>query len=116
MPDSYEDLHLTAHTYEVPVYVRNPSGSSVPLQLYLLYKSGLLFRRSHVRWPGSHLPEYRVLLTTGLCGGFTTFSTFSNDGVILLKQGLYGLFFTYFILSITLGVVAAIVGGVIGGK
>ena len=60
--------------------------------------------------------EYRVLLTTGLCGGFTTFSTFSNDGVILLKQGLYGLFFTYFILSITLGVVAAIVGGVIGGK
>lgn len=30
--------------------------------------------------------EYRVLLTTGLCGGFTTFSTFSNDGVILLKS------------------------------
>jgi CrcB protein len=60
--------------------------------------------------------EYRVLLTTGLCGGFTTFSTFSNDGVILLKQGLYGLFFTYFILSITLGVIAAIAGGVIGGK
>ena len=57
-----------------------------------------------------------VRLTTGLCGGFTTFSTFSNDGVILLKQELYGLFFTYFILSITLGVIAAIAGGVIGGK
>ncbi|WP_294606221.1 fluoride efflux transporter CrcB [uncultured Bacteroides sp.] len=58
--------------------------------------------------------EYRVLLTTGLCGGFTTFSTFSNDGVTLLKQGLYGLFFTYFILSIVLGVLAAIAGGAMG--
>ena len=30
--------------------------------------------------------EVRMLLTTGLCGGFTTFSTFSNDGLILMKQ------------------------------
>ena len=29
--------------------------------------------------------EVRLLLTTGLCGGFTTFSTFSNDGLILIK-------------------------------
>ena len=29
--------------------------------------------------------EVRILLTTGLCGGFTTFSTFSNDGLILIK-------------------------------
>ena len=29
-----------------------------------------------------HLPfEFRLFLTTGLCGGFTTFSTFSSDGV-----------------------------------
>ena len=30
--------------------------------------------------------EVRLLLTTGLCGGFTTFSTFSNDGLILIKK------------------------------
>lgn len=36
--------------------------------------------------------EIRMLLTTGLCGGFTTFSTFSNDGVIMLKQGFLGEF------------------------
>jgi fluoride exporter len=24
-------------------------------------------------------PEWRIFLTTGLCGGFTTFSTFSHD-------------------------------------
>lgn len=36
--------------------------------------------------------EVRMLLTTGLCGGFTTFSTFSNDGLIMIKQGFYGMF------------------------
>lgn len=39
--------------------------------------------------------EVRMLLTTGLCGGFTTFSTFSNDGLIMIKQGFYGMFILY---------------------
>ena len=37
-------------------------------------------------------PEMRLLLTAGFCGGFTTFSTFSNDGLTLLKGGFYGTF------------------------
>ncbi len=55
--------------------------------------------------------DIRLLLTTGLCGGFTTFSTFSNDSLILLKQGLHGLFLLYVVLSVALGVAAAILGG-----
>ncbi len=55
--------------------------------------------------------DIRLLLTTGLCGGFTTFSTFSNDSLILLKQGLHGLFLLYIVLSVALGVAAAMLGG-----
>ena len=55
--------------------------------------------------------DIRLLLTTGLCGGFTTFSTFSNDSMILLKQGLHGLFLLYVVLSVALGVAAAMLGG-----
>ncbi|WP_373735631.1 fluoride efflux transporter CrcB, partial [Bacteroides heparinolyticus] len=33
--------------------------------------------------------ETRILLTTGLCGGFTTFSTFTHDGLVLIRQGFY---------------------------
>ena len=58
--------------------------------------------------------EVRMLLTTGLCGGFTTFSTFSNDGLILMKQGFYGLFATYTLLSILLGIFAALGGSIVG--
>lgn len=58
--------------------------------------------------------EVRMLLTTGLCGGFTTFSTFSNDGLIMIKQGFYSLFILYTLLSIVLGVIAALAGGAFG--
>ena len=63
---------------------------------------------------GNLSPELRLLLTTGLCGGFTTFSTFSNDGLILIKQEFYGMFALYTLLSITLGVLAAFAGGAFG--
>jgi CrcB protein len=58
-------------------------------------------------------PEVRLFLTTGLCGGFTTFSTFSNDGIALLKGGFYGTFLLYVLLSVSIGVAAAMAGGVL---
>ena len=59
-----------------------------------------------------HFPfEVRLFLTTGLCGGFTTFSTFSSDGIGLLKGEFYGTFITYTLLSIAIGLTAVVAGG-----
>lgn len=58
--------------------------------------------------------EMRLFLTTGLCGGFTTFSTFSHEGLSLLKDGFYGTFLLYALLSIGLGLAAVLLGGFIG--
>lgn len=57
--------------------------------------------------------ETRLLLTTGLCGGFTTFSTFSQDSVLLLKQGYYGSLTLYLLLSLVLGIGAAFLGAIL---
>ena len=54
--------------------------------------------------------EARLFLTVGLCGGFTTFSTFSNESLFLFKEGLYGTFALYVILSIVLGILAVLAG------
>ena len=39
-------------------------------------------------WPGDGLQErHRLFLATGLCGGFTTFSTFSHQTLEMLRVG-----------------------------
>ena len=47
-------------------------------------------------------------------GGFTTFSTFSNEGIALMQSGCYALYAAYAVLSILLGLAAVVAGMYIG--
>ena len=55
-------------------------------------------------------PEWRLFLTTGLCGGYTTFSTFSYESVQLLNDGEYSYVVLYATASVVLGIFATILG------
>lgn len=55
-------------------------------------------------------PVMRAFLTTGLCGGYTTFSTFSYETVDLLRGGLYVRAGAYVASSVALGLVGAFAG------
>jgi CrcB protein len=54
--------------------------------------------------------EVRVFLTVGICGGFTTFSTFSLDAYVLMQRGEWGPAAAYILASVVLSI-AALVGG-----
>ena len=54
--------------------------------------------------------QLRLLLGVGLLGGFTTFSAFSLELVLLIERGQLGLAVLYCLLSVTLGVCGLFVG------
>lgn len=60
--------------------------------------------------------EAKLLLTTGLCGGFTTFSTFTSENLALLRTGDYVTFALYTTLSIVLGLAMVWLGMWLGEK
>ena len=59
--------------------------------------------------------EWRLFLITGICGGYTTFSSFSFESIGLIRQGNYTYFFMYVLGSVILGLLATVAGIVIIG-
>ena len=57
--------------------------------------------------------ELRLLLMVGLCGGFTTFSTFTGENLMLMRSGQFLPLFIYTVLSVLLGFLAVYAGFVI---
>ena len=54
--------------------------------------------------------EWRLFLMVGLCGGFTTFSTFTNENLMLLHNGQIISILLYTGLSLLLGFTAVYLG------
>ncbi len=55
-------------------------------------------------------PRIVLFLKVGICGGFTTFSSFTLESADLIKSGKMQLAVIYTILSIILGVLAVFAG------
>jgi CrcB protein len=79
--------------------IENVSGSLV---------MGLLV--GYFAFRGGLSQHWQLFLTTGILGGYTTFSSFSLDAALLYERGELGLAALYVLLSVTLAI-----GGLFAG-
>jgi fluoride exporter len=61
-------------------------------------------------------PVWRAALTVGVCGGFTTFSTFSAECVALMQEGKSARAVAYAVASVVSGVLAIMLGLFLGQR
>ena len=62
----------------------------------------------------SESTSWGLFLTVGLCGGFSTFSTFSKEALTMLQTGQIWGFASYIALSILAGIALVALGYYIG--
>src|SRR5919199_1323812 len=94
-------------------YVQQRVGAAFPVGTLLVNVTGSLLLGFLLRYAlatEAISPEVRVLLTTGFCGGYTTFSTFSYETAALIEDGQYDRAALYVALS----VVASLIGTYMG--
>lgn len=99
-------------------WIEQHTTSSFPYATLLVNLSGSLLLGFLATWTyeTAGVPaDMRALLTTGLCGGFTTFSTFSLETVALAEEGTLGRAALYVAASVCLCVIGAY-GGVLGAR
>ena len=88
-------------------------GTHFPFGTLTVNVLGSLFMGLMAAWfafEGSPSQHWRLFLTTGMLGGFTTFSTFSLDTALLYERGELGLAALYVVVSVGAGLI-----GLFGG-
>lgn len=98
--------------YLITVFIQNRVFSSFPFGTLSVnvagcFLIGIVFGLAD---RGNLTQEWRLFLATGILGGFTTFSAFSNETVGMLRDGQFGYASAYVAGSVILGLLATFIG------
>lgn len=98
--------------YLISLFIQNKYLSTFPygtlaVNIIGCFLIGLVYGLSE---KGNINMEWRLFLATGVLGGFTTFSSLSNETVSMLRDGQYWHAFAYIAVSVIIGLAATFTG------
>ncbi|HXC56275.1 MAG TPA: fluoride efflux transporter CrcB [Rhizomicrobium sp.] len=99
--------------YAVATVIQSPASSGYPWGIFIVNITGGFLMGVIVELSALKLqitPEVRAFLTVGILGGYTTFSTFSLDSVLLIQRGAYASAAAYIVGSTVLSIGALFAG------
>jgi CrcB protein len=100
-------------------FIQQRAATGFPLGTLVVNITGSLLLGFLLRYAlgsPSVSPEMRALLTTGFCGGYTTFSTFSYETLTLIEDGDYRRAALYVVLSVVVGLAGTFAGVFAAGE
>ncbi|HXB52414.1 MAG TPA: fluoride efflux transporter CrcB [Rhizomicrobium sp.] len=103
----------SAARYLIAGWVQSVAWTGFPYGIFVVNISGglvmgILTELMALKW---NVPlEMRAFLTTGILGGYTTFSTFSLDSALLIERGAYASAAIYIVGSAAVSILALFAG------
>ena len=101
--------------YLVSKWITDSIVSSFPYGTFIVNITGcfligfFIFYFTDGRFGAASLP-WRLFLVTGICGGYTTFSSFSSENILLITNNQVFTFMAYTFASLALGFLATYTG------
>ncbi len=108
-----------ASRYALSMFIQQRASSTFPIGTLIVNVTGSLVLGFVLRYAlgsPSVSAEVRALLTTGFCGGYTTFSTFSYDAMTLIEDGDYRRAAIYIGASVVVSLIAPFLGIAAAGQ
>jgi CrcB protein len=99
--------------YLLQLFIRNYWAVVFPIGTFIVNIMGCLFIGILYGLTIKNIgisEEWRLFLIVGFCGGFTTFSSYSYESIVLLRNGQFLYFFLYVTLSVAIGLFATFLG------
>ena len=99
--------------YYLTQFIQQRAGADFPAGTLLINITGSLvlgFLMRYALQSGAISAETRAMLTTGFCGGYTTFSTFSYETALMINDGEYARAALYVGSSVAGSLVAILLG------